>query len=274
MIASRPNWVGEPRDAGVRIQASRQRCRQQREVGARAVDPLVEQPARSADRRAEAQAHLHVGRQFRHRGAEAPPRRSVFTLCTDLERQLSAAAARQLQFELRLRRRDRDRRMRKLDVRRAHDVVQAAIRQLHGLVRGPRRQDLAARFADRSLHFEDVGEVRRVDEQQRHLCVAVAEVGERQLLVPAAAPQQAITLDVDHAFRNCQLAGRGERPVREMRSEQRVVVIDRRAEQRGAAACDEEIEARQHARVVREQPVVLPPGCRPVRRRAGRYCRP
>ena len=119
---------------------------------------------------------------------------------------------------------------------------------------------------DRSLHFEDVGEIRRVEEQQRHLGVAVAEVGERQLLVPAAAPQQAIALDVDHAFRDRQLAGRGQRPVGEMRGEQRVVAIDRGAEQRGAPARDAELEARQHARVVREQPVVR---CLDVAQRVG-----
>lgn len=41
-----------------------------------------------------------------------------------------------------------------------------------------------------------------------------------------------------------------------MGSEERVVLIDRSAEQRGASAGDREREARQHARVVREQAVV------------------
>ena len=137
-----PELRCEPRDAGVGIRAGRQRCRQQREVGARALDPLIEQPARSADRAPGPGAPACSADSSLAAVSEASRRGCAFVLCADFERQLGAVAASQLQLELRLRRRDRDRRMRELDVRRAHDVVQAAIRQLHGLVRGPTRAAL------------------------------------------------------------------------------------------------------------------------------------
>src|SRR5579864_9136117 len=63
---------------------------------------------------------------------------------------------------------------------------------------------------------------------------------------------------MDDALRNRALAQGRQGQVRQMRREQGVVLADRRAQKRWPPAGDGKLEARQHARVVREQTVIAP----------------
>ena len=114
----------------------------------------------------------------------------------------------------------------------------------------------AALLAHVPLHFEYVGEIGSKPQFQRDFRVVLAEVRERQSLMQAAAPQEAAALDMNDASRQRQRSEGRQGPVREMCREHRVVLIDRCAEQRWPPAGNGELQARQHARVVREQTIV------------------
>ena len=62
---------------------------------------------------------------------------------------------------------------------------------------------------------------------------------------------------MDDALRNGRLAQGRQGQIRQMRREQGVVLADRRAQKRRPPAGDGKLEARQHARVVREEAVIV-----------------
>src|SRR5215469_3881254 len=119
-------------------------------------------------------------------------------------------------------------------------------------------QILTASLAGVSLDLEDVGEIRGEAQLQWQVRCLTAEVREPQPLVQSRRPEEAAALDVDDALRNGELTQRRQRPVGEMGREQRVVLGNRRAEERRMPAGDLQLEARQDARVAPEQAVVAP----------------
>lgn len=133
---------------------------------------------------------------------ESFARRHAVFCDADLDVHLCPGASRQLDAKLGLLLRDRRGYQGKCDLRRAYQIVEAAIRELHRCPVDDDRQILAALLAYMPLHLEDVGEIGAEHQLQRHLRVELAEVRQLQLFVQAAARQKPAALDVNDTLGN------------------------------------------------------------------------
>jgi leucyl aminopeptidase (aminopeptidase T) len=113
-----------------------------------------------------------------------------------------------------------------------------------------------AAFPTHAAHLEDVGEVRRETERERHAHRAPAEVVQQDLLVNAILEQEPASGDVHDAARRRALAEVGQRAIREVRREVDIVVTHVRRQQRRLRSADAQDPPRQQASVVVKDAVV------------------
>src|SRR6185437_9378611 len=179
-------------------------------------------------------------------------------LRADLDEDFRDGTAWQLDQKFGVLRGYRYRLSRELHLSRTHQIVATTVGQAHCTAINGGRQILAAFPAYMSLHLEDIGEIGGEGELQRHLRIEVAEVRKPQPLEQSTLAQEPATFDMDDALRNRALTQGRQGQVRQVRREQGVVLADRRAQKRWPPAGDGKLEARQHARVVREQTVIAP----------------
>jgi len=110
-----------------------------------------------------------------------------------------------------------------------------------------------------AAHFEDVDEVRLEGQCQRQRDLALTIVGQRYSLEQPLLPDESRPLDMDHSLRRgLGLAELGQRPVREICTEEYVVTAQSGAEQRRRDTSNRDLEPRQDACIVLEQ-AVRPP---------------
>src|SRR5581483_897106 len=128
------------------------------------------------------------------------------------------------------------------DFRGTHQIVAATVGQQHRALfdRGP--QILSALLAYMPLDLEDISEIGGEREFERHLRIEIAEVCKSQSLIQPTLPQKAAALDMNDTLGNRALAQGRQGPVRQMGREERVVVADRRTQERGPQPSDLKFE--------------------------------
>jgi hypothetical protein len=113
--------------------------------------------------------------------------------------------------------------------------------------------------ACRTAHLEHVAKISRILEPHRHDDRARRVVREGNALEHPVLPDEARALDMDDALRRLRAVRVKHGEIGQVGLEQDVVLRQRRPEQRGHAAADEQAEARQHACIVAKQPVADTP---------------
>ena len=246
----------EPRRACIGIGSGRQVGRQQRHVGARLVQPVVEARAARAAHRGAAPAFGAHG-QAGLDGVLAPAVgvRRFAGVHAAFDEEVQRAALGQAEHELGALMRQAGGRFGKGDAAGPVHVVQTAVAEGDATTIGGRRVDGAALGPRRAAHLEDVEEVRAEVEGQRQQDVLHPMVDHADALEHPPVPQKPPALDMHDAGGRRTAAHRGQGTVGGVAGEEDVVLADAGRQTRRLQQTDRHGPARQDAGVAREQAV-------------------
>jgi hypothetical protein len=130
----------------------------------------------------------------------------------------------------------------------AHHVVEPGIAEDHRVGLDDRDREPPAARTARAAHLEQVGEVAGVEQIELDAQRPVAEIAHRDALVARGLPEELGAHDVQRVAR--QVGGGGEDlGVGEIDGEHRIIVLHRGAQQQRPPAVEQQLQARQVARV-------------------------
>ena len=151
---------------------------------------------------------------------------------------------------------ERERRRLKQQMGAALALVEPEIAQIDGAVADAAGLALAALLACHAADLEQVDEVGLEGQRQVHVDRLAAVVGQADVLVAGALPQQLGAEDVDRALADHYRAAARDVGVHQLDDQQAVVFLHRRAEVERAHAVDQQLLVGQVARVLVVQPLL------------------
>jgi hypothetical protein len=157
----------------------------------------------------------------------------------------------QRDLERRLARFELGRFRRELDDGVAQVAGQPVIGEDDGVLRLYRRRDAAAPASPVPAHLEQIDEIHLKQQGDANVVRPRVEVAHRQALVGAARPDELRPDEMDRVLRDVQAAARVEEVgISQIGGQERVVVLDDRAEQQGPAVIDQQLQAGQETHVL------------------------